>query len=62
MRRRRRFGIAALLCIGSLPLAAETLWNAYDPDIKGWINARGGLTPDFKWMRAPNTYTYFKTC
>lgn len=45
-----------------LPQATATLWNAYDADIKGWINARGGLTADFKWMRAPDTYKYFKRC
>jgi hypothetical protein len=39
-----------------------TLWNAYAADIKGWINARGGLTPDFKWMRAPDTYKFFAKC
>ena len=45
-----------------LPQATATLWNAYDSDIKAWINARGGLTADFKWMRAPDTYKYFKKC
>ena len=45
-----------------LPQTTATLWNAYGADIKGWINARGGLTADFKWMRAPDTYKYFKRC
>ena len=45
-----------------LPEATATLWRAYAGDIKGWINARGGLTPDFKWMRAPDTYRYFRKC
>ena len=45
-----------------LPQATATLWNAYGADIKGWINARGGLAADFKWMRAPDTYKYFKRC
>lgn len=38
------------------------LWNAYDSDIKGWINARGGLTPNFIWMRPPDTYRFFRKC
>ena len=28
----------------------------------GWINAHGGLTDRFIWMRAPDTYKYFKKC
>jgi hypothetical protein len=35
---------------------------AYPADIKGWISKRGGLTADFKWMRAPDTFRYFKKC
>ena len=42
--------------------ATATLWRAYGGDIRGWINARGGLTQDFKWMRAPDTYRYFRKC
>jgi hypothetical protein len=38
------------------------IWNAYPEDIKGWINARGGLQRDFHWMRAPDTFRYFKRC
>jgi hypothetical protein len=44
------------------PDMTAKLWAGYDSDIKGWINARGGLTPDFKWMGAPDTYKYFKKC
>lgn len=40
----------------------EILRASYAPDIMGWINKRGGLTPDFKWMRAPDTYRYFRKC
>ena len=40
--------------------ATQTLWSAYGPDIKGWIQAHGGLTSDFVWMSAPDTYRYFK--
>lgn len=40
----------------------RVLWAAYGSDVKGWINARGGLTDDFKWMRAPDTYRYFRKC
>jgi hypothetical protein len=38
------------------------LWKAYASDIRGWINAHGGLTADFKWMSAPDTYRYFHKC
>jgi hypothetical protein len=38
------------------------LRHAYAADITGWINAHGGLTHDFIWMRAPDTYKYFKKC
>ena len=38
------------------------LWAAYDSDIRGWINAHGGLTHDFIWMGAPDIYSYFKKC
>jgi len=40
----------------------DTLWRAYQSDIRAWINQHGGLTPDFIWMRAPDTYRYFKKC
>jgi hypothetical protein len=42
--------------------ATATLWNAYPGDIRQWINRHGGLTTDFIWMRAPDTYRYFKKC
>lgn len=42
--------------------ATATLRSAYAPDITSWINAHGGLTHDFIWMRAPDTYRYFKKC
>ncbi len=45
-----------------IPAMTAKLWAGYSSDIKGWINARGGLTPDFKWMGAPDTYKYFKKC
>lgn len=35
---------------------------AYSPDIMGWIDAHGGLTPTFIWMRAPDIYKFFKRC
>ena len=44
------------------PMATSVLWHSYASDIQGWINARGGLTPDFKWMGAPDTYRYFHKC
>ncbi len=42
--------------------ATATLRRAYAADITGWINAHGGLTQDFIWMRAPDTYRYFRKC
>ncbi len=42
--------------------ATELLRAAYAPDIKAWIRKRGGLTPDFKWMKAPDTYRFFRRC
>ncbi|MBU6463783.1 MAG: hypothetical protein KGK01_11440 [Bradyrhizobium sp.] len=44
------------------PDMTALLWRSYASDIKAWINARGGLTPDFKWMSAPDTYRYFHKC
>jgi hypothetical protein len=48
--------------LARLPQATATLWNGYPGDIKAWINARGGLTHEFIWMRAPDVYRYFKRC
>jgi hypothetical protein len=48
--------------IAHRPDMTALLWRSYASDIKGWINARGGLTPDFKWMGAPDTYKYFRKC
>jgi hypothetical protein len=45
-----------------LPQATATLWGSYSPGIRAWIEARGGLTAQFIWMRAPDTYRYFKKC
>lgn len=44
------------------PQMTAVLWNAYAADIRGWIKGHGGLSPDFKWMGAPDTYRYFKRC
>jgi hypothetical protein len=38
------------------------MWSGYGGDIRGWINARGGLTREFIWMRAPDIYRFFKKC
>ncbi|THD45839.1 MAG: hypothetical protein E7774_07230, partial [Bradyrhizobium sp.] len=35
------------------PRSTEMMWAGYSQGIRDWINARGGLTPDFKWMGAP---------
>jgi len=40
----------------------DVLDATYKGDIKAWIDSRGGLTTDFKWMRAPDIYRYFKKC
>jgi hypothetical protein len=42
--------------------ATATLQRAYSPGITAWINAHGGLTHEFIWMRAPDTYRYFRKC
>jgi hypothetical protein len=42
--------------------ATATLVSAYAPDIMAWINAHGGLTQNFIWMRAPDIYRYFHKC
>lgn len=48
--------------LAHLPQATATLWSAYSSDIKAWINAHGGLTANFIWMRAPDTFRYFHKC
>lgn len=48
--------------LAHLPQATATLWRSYSPAIKAWINAHGGLTHEFIWMRAPDTYRYFHKC
>ncbi len=42
--------------------ATVTLRRAYAADITSWINAHGGLTREFIWMSAPDTYRYFRKC
>jgi hypothetical protein len=48
--------------LARLESATATLWRAYPGDIRQWINQHGGLNPGFIWMRAPDTYRYFKKC
>jgi hypothetical protein len=48
--------------LAHLPQATATLWSAYPTDVKAWINAHGGLTTNFIWMRAPDTFRYFHKC
>lgn len=48
--------------LAHLASATATLWNAYQPDIREWINQHGGLTEQFIWMRAPDIFRYFKKC
>ena len=42
--------------------STDMLWAGYSAGIREWINSRGGLTPDFKWMGAPDTYRFFHKC
>jgi hypothetical protein len=42
--------------------ATAALWAGYSAGVREWINARGGLTPDFKWMSAPDAYRFFHKC
>jgi hypothetical protein len=48
--------------LAHLQSATATLWNAYQPDIRAWIEAHGGLTSQFIWLRAPDIFRYFKKC
>lgn len=48
--------------LAHLPQATTTLWHSYSSGIKAWINAHGGLTHDFIWMRAPDIYRFFHKC
>lgn len=48
--------------LAKLPQATATLWNAYAADIRAWIDQHGGLKRDFIWMRAPDTYRFFRKC
>jgi hypothetical protein len=48
--------------LAHLPQATTILWNSYPSGIKAWITAHGGLTHDFIWMRAPDTYSFFAKC
>jgi hypothetical protein len=48
--------------LAHLSTATATLRSAYSSDITAWINAHGGLTQEFIWMRAPDTYRYFHKC
>jgi len=47
---------------GTNAKATGIMWNSYQSDIQGWINAHGGLKKDFIWMKAPDTYKYFHKC
>jgi hypothetical protein len=48
--------------LAHLSSATATLWKGYDPDIRAWINAHGGLQKDFIWLRAPEIFDYFQKC
>ena len=48
--------------LAHLASATATLRSAYPADIRAWIDAHGGLTADFIWMRAPDVFRFFKKC
>ena len=48
--------------LAHLPEATAALRSAYSSDITAWIDAHGGLRQEFIWMRAPDTYRYFRKC
>jgi hypothetical protein len=48
--------------LAKFPRSTAILWAAYSPEIQAWINQHGGLTSEFIWMKAPDTYRFFKKC
>ena len=48
--------------LAHLESATATLRSAYQADIRAWIEAHGGLKKDFIWLRAPDTFRFFKKC
>jgi hypothetical protein len=48
--------------LANLPSATATLWDSYQADLKTWINQHGGLKKEFVWLRAPETFRFFKKC
>ena len=48
--------------LAHLESATATLWSAYQPDLRAWIEAHGGLQRDFIWLRAPEIFQYFAKC
>jgi hypothetical protein len=48
--------------LANLPSATATLWNAYQADLRAWIDQHGGLKKDFMWLRAPEIFRFFKKC
>jgi hypothetical protein len=48
--------------LAHLVSAQAMLWNAYQPDIRAWIKAHGGLKKEFIWMRSPDVFRFFKRC
>ena len=48
--------------LAHLASAKATLWRAYQPDIRAWIGAHGGLKTTFIWMRAPDIFRFFRRC
>jgi hypothetical protein len=48
--------------LANLASATATLWNAYQADLRAWIDQHGGLKKDFIWLRAPEVFRFFKKC
>jgi hypothetical protein len=48
--------------LARIPSASAMLWNSYQSDIRAWIDQHGGLQRNFIWLRAPETFHFFRRC
>jgi hypothetical protein len=48
--------------LANLSSATAILWSGYQADIQAWIDRHGGLQRTFIWLRAPETYRFFRRC
>jgi hypothetical protein len=56
------FGFHLANSAGGAALAERAYSSSSVSDLKAWFAAHGGLTHDFMWMSAPDTYSYFRKC